>query len=171
MKYTIIKPRPWYKIWEEVTKVLTAKTFGEHVEDVYEIRAEKVHISREFAREFLKEIKQLPKTWDAYVQYCYDNHNKDWLYDNEYFRKPKDGSKMAEVFDARSKLMQLRDVYRDGWKPEWLDIFCIGFWCKWDGLWNPVYIHSLSFPTEELRYQFQENFKDLIEQTKPLFYS
>ena len=31
---------------------------------------------------------------------------------------------------------------------------------------NPVYNHILSFPTEEMRDAFYENFKDLIELCK-----
>lgn len=79
----------------------------------------------------------------------------------------------AEASLALSQLSQLREVYRDGWKPNWNNQqqhkYCIRIWCK-----NVVCETSfglgnfLSFQSAEVRDLFLENFRDLIEQAKPL---
>ena len=79
----------------------------------------------------------------------------------------------AEASLALAQLSQLREVYRDGWKPDWSNLqqhkYCIRIWCK-----NVVCETScglgnfLSFQSEEVRDLFLENFCSLIEQAKPL---
>ena len=106
------------------------------------------------------ETSNLPKSWDEYKS----NHSyEDWyghivIYD-----------KAHEAFD---KLITLRDVYRQGWKPNW---------DKEDYKWviinfrNELVIESyyykgtiFSFPTQELEEQFLENFKEELEQFKEI---
>lgn len=72
-----------------------------------------------------------------------------------------------------SQLLQWRDMYNDGWKPDWEDghenkytIFFKGDEATkgLDFYYNTV----LSFKTEEIRDKFLEDFRDLIEIAKPL---
>ena len=78
----------------------------------------------------------------------------------------------AEAFLALMQLVQLRDCYRQGWKPDWIM-----------GGYNAVITHGrhsltsdynywgnriLSFQTEGICYEFMENFRDLIEKAKEL---
>lgn len=72
--------------------------------------------------------------------------------------------------EALMKLIVLRDIYRQGWKPDWEkektkytiiynhgNLMCAAHW----------YISTpLSFQTPEIRDLFFENFSDIIEQAK-----
>ena len=78
----------------------------------------------------------------------------------------------AEASIALAQLSQLRDVYRDGWIPDWtggMDKYCIVFFdsrIKKDKF--TFYNHFLSFQDIKTRDLFLENFIDLIEKVKPL---
>jgi hypothetical protein len=135
-----------------------------------------------------KKEKELPKTWEefcennpikpneyfintqsdiAYGQYCssYDRNcviDANLLPSREY----------AEAMLALCKLIQLRDCYNDGWKPDWSDKskkHCI-FYNEGNvelfvrNSWSCI----LVFKSRELRNEFYNNFKDLIEQAKLL---
>ena len=79
----------------------------------------------------------------------------------------------AEASLALAQLSQLREVYRDGWKPDWKNDnqkkYAISFVedtiC---GDFTYIVSYFLSFQSEEVRNLFLENFRDLIEQAKPL---
>jgi len=78
----------------------------------------------------------------------------------------------ARASIAFAQLSQLRDVYRAGWSPDWegyASKFCIFF----SGNTIDVGIiqsssEFLSFQDRETAELFLENFRDLIEQAKPL---
>lgn len=79
----------------------------------------------------------------------------------------------AEAFLALMQLIQLRDVYRQGWIPNYKSYDEIKYSIHtYDGkieidsfnLANSV----ISFQSEEIRDKFLNNFKDLIEQAKEL---
>lgn len=78
----------------------------------------------------------------------------------------------AEAHLALMQLHQLRDCYRQGWRPDWTDDN--GKWCiKPNG--NKIEVslhysenHFLSFPTPKLANEFLNNFRDLIEQAGDL---
>jgi hypothetical protein len=80
--------------------------------------------------------------------------------------------KQARASIALAQLSQLREVYRNGWEPDWTDYSdkaCIDFYE--DGIkiiWYSVTPTFLSFQSWEIVEKFLENFKDLIEQAKPL---
>ena len=80
--------------------------------------------------------------------------------------------KQAKASIALAQLSQLRDVYRQGWVPDWndgADKYCIEF--VNDELSISLFFQSncfLSFQDVETARLFLENFKDLIEQAKPL---
>ena len=80
----------------------------------------------------------------------------------------------AEAILALCQLIQLRDCYRQGWKPDYKEEtqkkYSIEFYqdeLKTDFKYNFQLIFT--FQTYELRDEFFNNFKDLIEKTKPLF--
>lgn len=107
--------------------------------------------------------KELPKTWEEYC--VIKNYN---IYHPLYPTK--------EIEDAShcfNKLAHLREVYRDGWKPDWTDgyqgKYCIDFFKN--KIETDVYTglgSFLSFQSEEIRDLFLENFRELIEKAKPL---
>ena len=80
---------------------------------------------------------------------------------------------LAEAILVLCQLIQLRDCYNNGWKPDWTD--------SNEDKYTIVLLRNtpitecyttinriLSFKTAELRDQFLENFRDLIETAKPL---
>jgi hypothetical protein len=89
----------------------------------------------------------------------------------------------AEAMLALCQLIQLRDCYNDGWKPDWSKTNPTKVWWNISGISKyTIYFNEnqitrgsetsrqqiLAFKTEELRDQFLENFRDLIETAKPL---
>lgn len=73
---------------------------------------------------------------------------------------------------ALCQLLICRNAYWKDWKPNWRDLrekYCIlqvaGVVCRYT---DRSYHHILSFPTEEMRDAFYENFKDLIEKANDL---
>jgi hypothetical protein len=127
-----------------------------------------------------KEIKkQLPKSWEELERLdgCYVSLNSGLMqdygfslnYSNKNIFKTKE---QAEASIALAQLSQLRDVYRQGWTPDWNDgkiKSCIVFY-KND--LNIDSYHSsnnfLSFQSKEIAQEFLDNFKDLIIKAKPL---
>lgn len=130
---------------------------------------------------------KLPKTWE---EFCKNNPIKDGEYyitANGYISKSiidnrEDGDQnllpnkeTAEAMLALCQLIQLRDCYNDGWKPDWKDKtsgnykYCIEV--DSDNIvfenWYAVQ-RILVFKTRELRSEFFNNFKDLINIAKPL---
>jgi hypothetical protein len=90
---------------------------------------------------------------------------------------------IAKAMLALCQLIQLRDCYNDGWIPDWSKTNPTKVW------WNisdiskyTIYFNEnritcgletsrqqiLAFKTAEIRDQFLENFRDLIETAKPL---
>ena len=78
----------------------------------------------------------------------------------------------AEAFLALMQLIQLRDCYRQGWKPDWknnenkfvIEIIDGEITTYWDNRRS----RTLSFQSIEVRDKFFENFSDLIEKAKEL---
>ena len=78
--------------------------------------------------------------------------------------------KSAEAHLALLKLEQLRDCYRNGWKPDWEDderkYIIYNYRNKVEMSFADGLSQFLSFPTIELCTKFLANFKDLIEIAK-----
>ena len=79
----------------------------------------------------------------------------------------------AEASIAMAQLSQLMKVYNDGWTPDWSDRATekyVIFYSenKIEVATSLIIHHSLRFKTKELRNKFLLNFRDLIEQAKPL---
>ena len=85
--------------------------------------------------------------------------------------KEMDLKASAETHLALLKLEQLRDCYRNGWKPDWEndEHKYVIYNCKNKIIFNTDIdgtSHFLSFPTMELCEKFYNNFKYLIETAK-----
>lgn len=80
---------------------------------------------------------------------------------------------LARAAGAMAQLSQLREVYRNGWVPNWgnegQNKHCIHYYNdKLDTTIATKTSYFLAFQTQNIMKLFLENFKDLIEQAKPL---
>ena len=131
----------------------------------------------------LKKIER-PLTWD---EYCEKMKGKDCYYVNNFYNEVKsslfgdtplmeefDNKEDAVAFDAFCKLRKLRrDWLGKNWKPDWTNVYqpkyaiansnnkLVGCTCR-------EISHPLSFPTEKMRDEFFDCFKDYLEQAKTL---
>lgn len=84
---------------------------------------------------------------------CYDSFNSD---------------DEAKAFCALGKLIQLRDAWWGEWRPKW-NIPRYTILCFYNELckdMSTLYSEILSFPTSEMRDDFLNTFRDMIEQAK-----
>ena len=129
---------------------------------------------------------KLPKTWE---EFCILNPHKT----GEYYisslssvckiqgkglrsytldKNAFTSEEAAEQHIALMQLHQLRDCYRQGWKPDFLDDS--RKWCiiKNNNIlsvdWGINYSVFLSFQTKEIAEEFLNNFEDLIKQAGDL---
>jgi hypothetical protein len=124
--------------------------------------------------------KELPKTWEELDEingFYIDTISSIRLVEDRRTSDPDNinvfaTKEQAEASLALAQLSQLREVYRKGWVPNWKDIkykYCIFFE---NNLIHTNYfvgcMHFLSFQDEKTKNLFLENFRDLIEQAKPL---
>ncbi len=132
---------------------------------------------------FKKKEQSLPKTWEEleiirgwYVEDCADItmlDPKDSRTDTGHYNRNVFVSKeQAQAAVALAQLTQLREVYRQGWVPNWADgkeKYCIVFYRNdFEKNYYTSYNRFLSFQSPEIRNEFLENFKDLIMRAKPL---
>ena len=154
------------------------KTLKINVPDGYEIDKEQ----STFEKIVFKEIKKgLPKCWeeleklqgfytDSDSNVRYSSTNRTTYNNNRNIFATK---QQAEASIALAQLSQLREVYRQGWKPNW-ENFHDAKWCiivHENKLTIREYIVSntfLSFQTRGIASQFLDNFSELIEKAKPL---
>jgi hypothetical protein len=110
-----------------------------------------------------KEINKLPSSWDELEGV--EGYRAEYL--SGYF------SRKSIFKTALAQLSQLRDVYRQGWQPDWCNsrrsYYCIVF----DGVKLLTIAchyqnHFLSFQDRATAELFIANFRDLIEKAKPL---
>jgi hypothetical protein len=153
------------------------KTLKINVPEGYEIDKEQ----STFENIVFKEIKKdLPKSWEelqvlkgffvgysSQVKITDDNIKKIEGNRNIFATKEQ-----AEASIALAQLSQLREVYRQGWEPDWSDTNeknCIVFR---DSIFElDLFCHTayfLSFQSKEIASQFLSNFRQLIEQARPL---
>jgi len=78
----------------------------------------------------------------------------------------------AEASIAMAQLSQLMKVYNDGWEPDWTkgtDKYSISFYKEDITICHMIYARCfLTFKEKETAELFLENFRELIEQAKPL---
>lgn len=126
--------------------------------------------------------KELPKTWGECIAKIRDLEYIDTNGDiegvdfnvnlvNDHINNIPAG--LGEPMLALCQLLVCREVYRQGWKPNWKDDkeikYCI------ERVENYITKETyeltskvLSFQSAEIRNKFLENFKDLIEEAKEL---
>jgi hypothetical protein len=135
-----------------------------------------------FAKELYPELgkKQLPKSWEDlrikgfYVDISSNiKESDDYFSPSEYDKNVFANKEQAEASIAMSQLSQLMKVYNDGWEADYLDggsvKYGIGYFgekLKVGTVYSTRYF--LVFKDEETAELFIENFKELIEQAKPL---
>lgn len=127
---------------------------------------------------------ELPKSWEEFCKNNPVKKNECFIFEGKVNKvstgwerdtKHKDilpSEETAEAFLALMQLIQLRDCYRQGWKPDWTkrnDKYCILHINDGVGIEIRNYTSSvLSFQSAEIRDEFRRNFRDLIEQAKEL---
>lgn len=118
---------------------------------------------------FKKEEKKLPKTWDEYFEATPPIEHNFHL---DGYGVPKQYEK---AFVALNKLICLRDVYNEGWKPAWnnpdqkkYSIYYHTNYVYMTFRENSDQTRVLTFKSEYLCHLFYENFRDIIEQAKEL---
>ena len=119
---------------------------------------------------------RLPKTWEEYRKMKGDEGEKanaalNFAYTsiNSAFPDYHD----AEKHIALMKLHLLRDEYRRGWKPDWINVdeskFVIEMVANELSINNyGITRYSLSFQDEKTANEFLTNFRELIEQAGDL---
>ena len=132
-----------------------------------------------------KAMVELPKSWEEFcenfpfkkgecvISYygTIDNIDAEARYKQSVNTLPN--KETAEAFLALMQLVQLRDCYRQGWTPDWEDdeqqkysvITYSGEVCTETRITTKG---VLSFQSEEIRNEFLENFRELIEEAKEL---
>ena len=138
-----------------------------------------------------EEIKpQLPKTWEEFCENYKLNKDEFFIGSGSeicknFYNNNRDKDSDANVLPSKQaaeahlafmQLHQLRDCYRQGWKPDWSDN-CYKYGVKWNIFpkkkelivtWRNYDPLFLSFQTEEIAREFLTNFRDLIEQAGDL---
>ena len=137
-----------------------------------------IDIEKATEQGLLKEKDSKPRSWEEYAamrsQDCDSiisatgiNDDDDvYICDYDLFNSEDE----ARAFLALGKLIQLRDAWWGEWKPDWEEMkykYCI---YNYSNNVRTVFYTTassiLSFPTEKMRDDFLETFRDLIEQAK-----
>lgn len=135
----------------------------------------------------VKKENVLPKTWEEFCE-LYPIKNDEYFIEtrsdivranckNRNSCSDKNvlpSKEKAEAILALCQLIQLRDYYNDGWKPNWKnpcqEKYTIYYNTNYpDKGTNCASVRALAFKTKELRDEFFDNFKDLIEKFKSLY--
>lgn len=140
--------------------------------EIDEVRGNKIILSK----------KELPKTWEEcyeqlgkgeYIDEGSEIRNYITQYDISKANKNILPINLGKPMLALCQLLVCREVYRQGWKPNWKDDkeikYCIERVENW--ITKETYTlmaKVLSFQSEEVRDKFLENFKGLIEEAKEL---
>lgn len=152
-------------------------------------KIEKVEIVDNMAVVTLKEKKRmLPKSWEEFCEMYPKCGNSFFIDDSSVIKEIKQSKDIryldedknilpdretAEAVLALCQLIQLRDCYNQGWKPDWVmnePVKIIQFvGNETDRAVVKMSPHLLYFKNGELRDLFLENFHPLIEKLKPLY--
>lgn len=141
---------------------------------------------RVIIRKVEKPKVELPKSWEEFCENNPIRWGETIIYNNSKeimalgvgdnrdssIKNILPNKETAEAFLALMQLIQLRDCYRQGWTPDWKDeknkfsieIIDGEITTYWDNRRSRI----LSFQSMEVRDEFWNNFKDLIEQAKEL---
>ena len=75
---------------------------------------------------------------------------------------------LREPFDALARLLICRDIYRDGWKPDYSNTMQYKHCLRVDMVVVVRHSSIFSFQSKKVLDDFSENFKHLIETATPL---
>lgn len=146
----------------------------------YQIDLEKSDLSAGIVKFKKIKRKKLPKSWEEVkeIKGYYINDISRISYINKRYPTERDKNifktdKQAEAAIALAQLSIVRDIYRQGWEPDWNDRnqFKYGIRLRYeDFVPFSCFEHPefLVFQSERIRDSFFNNFKDLIEKAKPL---
>lgn len=127
---------------------------------------------------------RLPKTWEEFCESSFVNKeyfigigSKIACHENTFRYSTDDknllpSEEAAKAHLALMQLHQLRDCYRQGWKPNWNSVYnkyCIesnNF--SYDIVSYTSSVRFLAFQTRERAMEFLSNFRDLIEEVVDL---
>lgn len=135
-----------------------------------------------------KKKNELPTTWEEFCEQHKDPKLEFYITNCSEIvqtshnmmdrRKKQDRNLLSTKEDAEAhlaliQLHRLRDVYRQGWVPDWKNLFkpkftITQFFNKAEVVEVKTANTFLSFQSKEIAEQFLENFKDLIEEAKEL---
>ena len=131
-----------------------------------------------FEKIVFKKINELPKTWEdlkyisgAFISILSKVITDDYIGTSPFSKGTFPTKELAEAALALAQLLQLRDRYNGDNKGF---IFGKGNYCinvhdnNINTCWGNYTQEVLAFRTKELRDEFYNNFKDLIEIAKPL---
>lgn len=136
-------------------------------------------IKQNFSNEELGIKPELPKTWEGigFVKGYYVSNDSQIIESKETMcvnpnKNILPTKELAQAILALCQLLYLRDIYNDGWQPDWKDrkqIYIIVSRDNAIGCFeNNTVSYPMAFKTSKLRDLFFENFKDLLEIAKPL---
>ena len=126
--------------------------------------------------------KELPKTWEECIVKikdleCIDSNGGidevDFNFDTIYYHMNDIPKGLGKPMLALCQLLVCREVYRQGWKPDWKDDdeikYCIERVenCITKQTYKTI-ATVLSFQSAEIRDEFLKNFRELIEEAKEL---
>ena len=195
-EYCYINNEPAYKV--ESMELGIIATISAKILEPYKEMERNITLTLDKAKEWynkggeLKEIAlqaftekeltkiDLPKTWEEFCINYPVQSGECWLGScDEIYKKTYDkeriyknwipSRKSAEAHLAMIQLEQLRDCWRQGWKPtrrESYYVIKIGF--RGLDVYRFCTVEFLSFPTYEMAKEFLECFRDLIEKAGDL---
>ena len=146
-----------------------------NIPEGYEIDKEKSTFEEIIFKKVEDPLAKLPKTWEeyckrtkGYTSYYGDNSLKSYITSlfSEAYNEFSTEERLKQYI-ALGKLLQLRDYWVGGWKPN-LPINPV-FAVKNTTVVNLIRITlPLTFPTKEMAEEFKDCFSDLIKQAFPL---
>ena len=171
---TNLKESGWYYVKHDSGNFVCV--FRQHLELYKEMKEERnITLTLDKAKEWYKkggdlkqvalqaftemELNPLPRSWEEFCKQ--GNPVASWRY------------AIPTKYEALFKLEQLRDCWRQGWKPDWLAGNIKKYAIKG---WRDTYVIEatyvtnsfLSFPTYEMAEEFLKCFRDLIEKAGDL---
>lgn len=135
-------------------------------------------IAEAFKQNLLKQMPEIPTSWEEYNDTCDMSVGRNaYVYDTCEFGKRRtyydtfSSDDEAKAFCALGRLIQLRDAWWGDWRPDWEAGnsgkygICVNKnkVCSYNSY---TYNSILVFPTEDMRNDFLDKFRDLIEQAK-----
>ena len=142
--------------------------------EIDEVRGNKIIIKED-------KKEELPKTWEKCIAKIKDLEyiDRNCIYKSTFSAEAASNHMndipigLGKPMLALCRLLVCREVYRQGWKPNWKNenenkYSIINNFNKIETSINASVNRVLSFQSSEIRDEFLENFRDLIEEAKEL---